>query len=80
MSSQFSKNRTQSIHILAILAWWKILKNPFHMWNFPPRKIQMIPLDPAQDDDDSGDVTWVEFVRGMSSDQFQAGAHPPKNV
>eukprot|EP00438_Fugacium_kawagutii_P007106 Skav222879 [mRNA] locus=scaffold1102:67388:70902:- [translate_table: standard] len=24
-----------------------------------------------EDDDDSGDVTWVEFVRGMSSDQFQ---------
>lgn len=23
------------------------------------------------DDDDSGTVTWVEFVRGMSSDQFQ---------
>lgn len=23
------------------------------------------------DDDDSGDVTWVEFVKGMSSDQFQ---------
>lgn len=38
---------------------------------FTPSRKQKEPTT-SKDDDDSGDVTWVEFVKGMSSDQFQA--------